>query len=212
MSANLSVAQLRRFLPTLAEAELWANALEPALGRFEITTPPRIAAFLAQVAHESLEFTHLVEGLSYTARRLMVVWPGRFPTLKSALPYERQSEKLANYVYAKRLGNGDTPSGDGWHFRGRGLLQHTGRGRYREAGAALGLPLETQPELLATPAVAALAAGQYWSSHGLNTLADDQNDDDDDADFVRISILINGGRTGLDARRAYWDRAKTALM
>jgi putative chitinase len=211
MADILSEAQLRAFLPTAPRLAEWTAALNAAMARFEIDSPARAAAFLAQVAHESGELQRVAENLSYTAKRLMVVWPRRFPTLDAALPYERQPEKLANYVYAKRLGNGDVPSGDGWRFRGRGLLQITGRGNYSAAGNALGLPLESQPELLETPGPAALAAAQFWQSRGLNVLADDRNDDDDDEDFVTITLTINGGRVGLDARRAYWAQAKAAL-
>jgi putative chitinase len=109
------------------------------------------------------------------------------------------------------MGNGGEHSGDGWRFRGRGLLQITGRGNYRSTEEALGLPLEEQPELLEQPGPAVLAAAHYWKSHGLNELADDRNDDNDDEDFVTISITINGGRAGLDSRREYWERAKAAL-
>jgi putative chitinase len=181
------------------------------MDRFEINSSARIAAFLAQVAHESGELRRLVENLNYSAKGLMRVWPKRFPTLEKATAYERQPEKLANYVYAKRLGNGDEASGDGWRFRGRGLLQITGRGNYRTAAKALELRLEDQPDLLETPPVAALAAAQFWQSRGLNELADDRNDDDDDEDFVRISVIINGGRVGLPDRKHYWSRARQAF-
>ena len=126
--------------------------------------------------------------------------------------YERNPELLANYVYAKRLGNGDAASGDGWRFRGRGLIQLTGRGNYRSCGLAVTLPLETEPEQLETPEAAALAAAQFWQSRGLNHLADDQNDDNDDEDFVAITKVINGGTAGLTARRMYWVRAKAVLV
>ena len=96
--------------------------------------------------------------------------------MEAATPYAHQPEKLANYVYARRLGNGDIASGDGWRFRGRGLLQTTGRGNYRSTGRALGLDLEAEPELLQQPGPAALAAAHFWSSRGLNELADDRND------------------------------------
>jgi len=208
----LSEAQLRRFLPTAPTAGAWTAALNLAMNRFAIDSPQRAAAFLAQVAHESLELQRLVENLSYTAPRLLAVWPKRFPTPASAEPYARQPERLANYVYADRLGNGGSATGDGWRFRGRGLLQITGRGNYRACGLALQLPLEAHPELLETPEVAALAAAQFWQAHGLNELADDRNSDDDDADFVTISVRINGGRVGLAARRAYWVKAKAALV
>ncbi len=141
----------------------------------------------------------------------MRVFSKRFPTLEKATAYAHQPEKLANYVYAERLGNGDVASGDGWRYRGRGLLQITGRANYRSSEEALDLPLEQQPELLQDPVTAALAAGHFWKSHGLNALADDKNDDNDDDDFVRISILIAGGREGLPSRQRYWARAKAAL-
>src|SRR6185436_4674356 len=190
--ADVTPAQLTSFLPTLARVEVWTPALNAAMERFEITTPYRAAAFLAQVAHESAEFSRLTENLSYTAARLCAVWPGRFPTLQAAQPYERNPELLANYVYARRLGNGDAASGDGWRFRGRGLIQLTGRGNYRSCGAAL-------------------AAAQFWQSRGLNHLADDQNDDNDDEDFVKITKIINGGTAGLKSRQQYWARARMVL-
>ena len=207
----ISQAQLAAFLPALPRADEWTAALNAALDRFEINTPPRAAAFLAQVAHESGELQRLVENLSYTAARLCAVWPNRFATVDAAQPYERNPELLANYVYAKRLGNGDVASGDGWRFRGRGLIQLTGRGNYRSCGAAVALPLEAQPELLTSPDAAALAAAQFWQSRGLNHLADDENDDNDDSDFIAITKIINGGAAGLKSRQAYWARAKAAL-
>jgi putative chitinase len=207
----ITEARLTAFLPALPNIAIWTRALEEAMDRFEITTPERSAAFLAQVAHESGDFQRLIERLNYTAKRLMTVWPKRFPTIERATEYENQPEKLANYVYAKRLGNGDVLSGDGWRYRGRGLLQLTGRANYESAGRALDLPLVTAPELLEQPTAAALAAAHFWRSRGLNELADDHNDDNDDADFVRISVIINGGRVGLDHRRTCWARAKVAL-
>ncbi len=211
MADVLTPVQLSAFLPALPDAPGWTAALNAALDRFEINTPARIAAFLAQTAHESAEFRQLVENLNYSAAALCRVWPNRFATLDVARPYERNPEVLANYVYAKRLGNGDVGSGDGWRFRGRGLIQLTGRGNYRSCGAAIALALEDSPEQLETPHAAALAAAQFWQSRGLNHLADDQNDDNDDEDFVAITKIINGGTAGLASRRTYWARAKAAL-
>ncbi|HUK36490.1 MAG TPA: glycoside hydrolase family 19 protein [Vicinamibacterales bacterium] len=207
----LTPAQLTTFLPGLADAASWTAALNAAMDRFEIDTPQRGAAFLAQIAHESGEFRRLVENLNYSAARLCAVWPSRFATPDAAKPYERNPEALANYVYAKRLGNGDVPSGDGWRFRGRGLIQLTGRGNYRSSGVAVALPFEAEPERLETADAAALAAAQFWQSRGLNHLADDSNDDNDDEDFVSITKIINGGTAGLTSRRTYWARAKAAL-
>jgi len=207
----LTADQLAAFLPSLADVPLGTFALSDAMDRFDITSPQRSAAFLAQVAYESTEFRRLVENLDYTAKRLMVVWPNRFTSLDKARLYEHRPERLGNYVYAKRLGNGDEQSGDGFRFRGRGLLQITGRGNYRSVGDAIGLPLTTSPELLEEPGAAALSAGHFWKSRGLNELADDQNDDGDDEDFVTITTIINGGTAGLTKRREYWERAKAAL-
>jgi putative chitinase len=114
-------------------------------------------------------------------------------------------------AYARRLGNGDEQSGDGWRYRGRGLIQVTGRGNYRETGAALFLPLEAQPELLEQAANAALSAAWFWKSHLLNPLADHQTNDIEDADFMTITTKINGGMIGLADRRAFWVKARVAL-
>ncbi len=207
----ISPAQLTAFLPALARADEWRAALNEAMDRFDITTPRRAAAFLAQVAHESDEFQRLEENLSYTAARLCAVWPNRFATVDAARPYERNPQLLANYVYARRLGNGDVATGDGWRFRGRGLIQLTGRGNYRSCGVAIALPLEAEPDRLEQPEPAALAAAQFWNSRGLNHLADDESGDTDDEDFVSITKIVNGGTAGLKSRQMYWARAKAAL-
>jgi putative chitinase len=207
----LTERRLAAFLPKLTDVGIWTAALDQAMDRFDIDSRERTVAFLAQIACESGECRRLTERLNYSAKRLMAVWPKRFTTLEKATQYENQEEKLANYVYAKRLGNGDEASGDGWRFRGRGLLQITGRANYRATGLALGLPLEPNPELLEQPDAAALSAAEFWQSHRLNELADNRNDDDDDEDFVTISIIINGGRVGLEERRRYWARAKAAF-
>ena len=189
----------------------WVQPLNTAMARFDIVTPPRMAAFLAQAAHESNQLRWLVERLDYSPKRLMAVWPRRFPTLEHAEAYAHSPERLANFVYANRLGNGDAASGDGWRYRGRGIFQLTGRGNYRRVGEALGLPLEAEPELHEQPGYAALSAAQFWQARGLNELADDRSDDNDLTDFERICVLVSGGRTGLTARMAYWETAKTVL-
>jgi putative chitinase len=207
----VSEEQLNRIMPQCPDVSLWSVSLNDAMDRFEINNPQRAAAFLAQIAHESGELGKLVENLNYSAKRLMEVWPKRFATLEKARLYERNPERLANYVYAKRLGNGDEQSGDGWRYRGRGVIQVTGRSNYRTIGDVLQLPLEAEPERLEEPEAASLSAAYFWKSRGLNELADDRNDDDDDEDFVTISVIINGGRSGLKGRRAYWAIAKSAL-
>jgi len=199
--------QLRVFLPGLPEPAAWTAALTVACTRFDITSMARVTAFLGQVAHESGEFRRLVENLNYSADRLVQVWPNRFPTLASALPYAHQPEKIANRVYSNRLGNGDEGSGDGWRFRGRGLIQLTGRSNYQLAGLALHMHLAETPDEVAKPLTAALTAAHYWQSRGLNQLADL----DTVEAFDRISHHINGGVLGIAQRRQLWARAKAAL-
>lgn len=209
--SELTEQQLKLVMPGCTDSATWVLALNPAMAQFEITSRERIAAFLAQIAHESGQLTRLSENLNYSAKRLMQVWPNRFATLEKALQYERNPERLANYVYAKRIGNGDEASGDGWSYRGRGLIQLTGRGNYRAAAQGIGLPLEEQPDLVAQPGPAALSAAWFWKSRGLNELADDQNDDNDTEDFKAITKLINGGTVGINERMAFWEKAKSVL-
>ncbi len=207
----LTQDQLKAIMPR-CDAEQWLDPLNAAMERFEINTPARMAAFLAQLAHESTETTCLTEGLTYSrAERLCKVWPKRFPTPASAAPYVKNPQKLANYVYAGRGGNGDEASGDGWRYRGRGLFQLTFKDNYRLAGEALNMPLVDDPDRVTTPAVAALTAAHYWQRLGLNALADHQPGDDDVKDFEGISIRINGGCTGLTERKKYWATAQVVL-
>jgi putative chitinase len=207
----VTAPQMSQIFVHCAQPDAWVAALNPAMNDFDITTPARTAAFLSQIAYESGEFNHLLENLNYSAQRLVQVWPSRFPTLPVAIPYAGNPEKLANYIYANRLGNGPPESGDGWKYRGRGLIQLTGRGNYQQAATGIGRPLVDQPDLLLQPEVAARSAAFFWKSHGLNELADDRSGDDDNADFQLITIRINGGTNGLDGRRAYWAQAKNAL-
>ncbi|WP_338759302.1 glycoside hydrolase family 19 protein [Massilia sp. METH4] len=203
---------LRRVFPNCCDAEDWATALDTALSRFHITTRDRICAFLAQTSHESAHFSRLEESLFYrTPARLMAVWPKRFPTEASALPYVQNPERLANFVYARRMGNGDEASGDGFRFRGRGLIQLTGRSNYQQAGEALGLDLVSAPECLTTKGVAALTAAWFWDSRGLNALADHDKPDEDMEDFMEITRRINGGTVGLDERLAAYKLLRKAL-
>lgn len=189
--------------------ELITRSFKCAVIRFSLTTPTRQSAFLAQAAHESAGFTRLTENLNYSATGLAATWPGRFRGADGqpnalARALNRRPEAIANVVYANRMGNGPEASGDGWRYRGRGLLQITGRAQYERCGAALGLPLVEQPDLLAQPEPAVLSAAWFWQVNGLNELADA-------GDFEAITRRINGGLNGLAERRALWAKFREAL-
>ena len=202
-------------------ATRWAPHLAAAAARYAITPPARLAAWLAQVVHESAGLARTSERLDYTAARLAAVWPHRFPTAADAAALAHRPEALANRVYASRLGNGDEASGDGWRFRGRGLVQLTGRRNYRACGLALGLPLDDEPDALLRPDVAARSAGWYWAPHaacacdrcyrgfpdGCNALADAESADG----FKQITRIVNGGLTGYPDRAALWIAALGVL-
>lgn len=160
--------------------------------------------WLAQLAHESAMFERMVESLNYTkAAQIRRTWPKRFANNSAAVAFVRKPERLANFVYANRLGNGDAASGDGWKYRGRGLIQVTGKDNYSDAGEALGLPLLEEPELLEEPVRAADAAGWFWKSHGLNRFASNIND---------CTRAINGGLNGLPDRMRLYNRASAAAL
>lgn len=182
----------------------WATAIADEMPRWHISTPQRQAMFLAQCAHESAGFTRFEENLSYSAEALQRTWPSRFPSFAAAAEVARQPERIANRVYADRLGNGNEASGDGWRFRGRGAIQITGRSNYRRAGLSLGFPLEANPTEAALPAQGARVACWYWFFHGLNDLADD-------GDFEGITRRINGGLTGIVDREKWLAKARRVI-
>lgn len=162
----------------------------------------RLCHWLGQFAHESRGFTAFEENLSYSAERLVKVWPNRFPTLKSALPYARNPEALANKVYMFRMGN-DEP-GDGWKYRGRGP-QLTGKENYELAEKGTALPLVANPDLAAKPENFVLIACDFWKRNNCNPAADDDN-------LVLVTRKINGGNIGLDARRQLVLKAKRLIL
>ena len=182
----------------------WMKPLNDTFTRFGIATPKQQAAFIGQCQHESGNFKLLKEGLSYSAERLMKVWPKRFPTLESAQPYARNEKALANKVYAGRMGNRDESSGDGARFCGRGCIQLTGSTSYFQAGKALGVDLWANPEIVATPEYAALTAGWFWWTHKCNEIAEA-------GDWVKLTKIINGGTVGLDDRIKHINQALAVL-
>jgi putative chitinase len=181
----------------------WARALNDACNAFEIDTKGREAAWLAQCAHESSSFNTLVENLNYSAQGLLATFP-RYFTPQQCADYAREPERIANRVYANRNGNGPEETGDGWLYRGRGLIQITGAANYRRCGVDLNIDLLAEPELIEQPTYAALSAAWYWRANGCNELADAGN-------FAGITRRINGGLTGQDDRLAWLAKAQKAL-
>lgn len=170
---------------------------------FEINTTNRMAMFLAQTAHESGIFSATVENLNYNASGLTRTWPSRFPA-SIANQYARNQEMIANRAYCDRMGNGNEASGDGWKYRGRGVIQLTGKDNYRACGKALGLDLISNPDSGAQSPVVVLSAGWFWNTRKLN-------DWSDRGDVVTVTKRINGGTNGLSDRTKHYKHALEVL-
>lgn len=183
----------------------WVDALNETFQRFNITTPRQQAAFIGQCGHECGRFKVLEENLNYKAATLMKLWPKRFPTVDIASEYAGKPQKIANKVYASRMGNRDEASGDGYRFRGRGCVQLTGSDSYFHAGKALGVDFWANPDLVATPQYAALTAGWFWSTHNCNNLAEA-------ADWLALTKKINGGTIGYDDRVLHTNEALAVFV
>jgi putative chitinase len=192
-------------LAKLHIGQQWVTALNDTFSKFGILTPNQQAAFIGQCGHECGHFRILEENLNYRAATLMKLWPKRFPTLEIANAYAGNPKKIANMVYANRMGNRDESSGDGYRFRGRGCIQLTGHANYFHAGKALGVDFVMEPDLVATPKYAALTAGWFWSTHGCNSLAEA-------ADWTGLTKKINGGTIGLEDRIKHTNEALNVLM
>jgi len=164
--------------------------------KFEINTPLRLAHFLSQAGHESGGFRLTKENLNYSAKGLNGIFKKYFPTLESALPYERKPEKIANKVYGGRMGNGPESSGEGAKFCGRGYIQLTGKDNYTAFGKSINEDICSNPELVGTKH-ALTSAAWFWSKNGLNKLADGGSTD---AVVTSITKRVNGGTIGLEDR------------
>ena len=186
----------------LAYALPYIPLFDSVLPRFGIDTPLRKVHFLAQIAHESNGFRAKVESLYYSsAERLCKIFPKYFPTLESASTYVGQPERTANKIYANRMENGDETSGDGWRFRGRGLIQLTGRYNYTALTKAVGQDFVNNPDLVASPEWALSSACWYWQNRNINKYADAD-------DIEMVTLRVNGGKIGIDERRHYLEGFK----
>ena len=193
-----------------ALAVQWLPHISQAAHRYQIdASPRRLAAWLATIAHESARLTLLVENLNYSADGLAQTWPSRYADMTgqpnaTAIRIARKPEDIANLTYSGRMGNGSAGSGDGWRYRGRGLIQITGRANYAASGAELGLDLILNPERLEEPYYAAMSAAEWWHRHGCNELADT-------GDLAAVTRRVNGGLTGLDDRLKLYSAALAYL-
>jgi putative chitinase len=207
-------ADLLRIMPlSSANADAFAVPLGAAMVEFGIDTPRRQAAFLAQVGHESDQLSALEENMNYRPQAILDTFNSathvRF-TPEQAELYGRTPERpanrqmIANIAYANRGGNGDAASGDGWTFRGAGLIQLTLRNAHEACADHFGVPRSDIGKWLRTPEGASRSAARYWKENGLNELADS-------GDFVRITVRINGGLKGQAQRLALWDSARQVM-
>ena len=204
---ELTLQQLKQLLPKNPYVEHWHKALAQLFPDYEINTPQRMAAFIAQCAHESAGFMVLRENLNYRWQTLRKIFPKYFPTDELAQRYAsmpNRQEAIANRVYASRMGNGPEESGDGFRYCGRGLIQLTGRDNYAWFAASLGITPEEATEYLSTFEGAAQSACWFWETNKLNQWADKN-------DIITLTKRINGGTIGLDDRIKHYEHALHVL-
>lgn len=204
MTHQLSYSELQQLIPKNPYVKQWHTALAQLLPDYEINTKQRIAAFIAQCAHESGNFTALRENLNYRAVTLRKIFPKYFPTDALAQQYAGKQEAIANLVYANRMGNGPPESGDGYRYSGKGLIQLTGRDNYVWFAASLGISVEEAAEYLETFEGAAQSACWFWETNKLNTWADK-------GDILTLTKRINGGTIGLEDRIKHYNHALHVL-
>ena len=204
---ELSKDQLKQLLPKNPYIDHWHNALKQLFPDYEINTPQRMAAFIAQCTHESGGFMVLTENLNYRWQSLRKIFPKYFPDDAIAQDYAgrpNKQEAIANRIYSSRMGNGPEESGDGYRFRGRGLIQLTGRHNYTWFAASLEISPEEATEYLTTFEGAAQSACWFWESNKLNQWADK-------GDILTLTKRINGGTIGLDDRIKHYEHALHVL-
>jgi putative chitinase len=194
-----TLEQLKQLIPNNPYVEQWHSALSRLFPDYEINTPQRMAAFIAQCSHESAGFTALKENLNYSAASLSRVWPSRFPP-EIAAQYAGKQEMIANRAYCDRMGNGPESSGDGWKYAGKGLIQLTGKDNYTRFAESLEMDVEDVPEYLTTFEGAAQSACWFWESNNLNQWADK-------GDILTLTKRINGGTIGLEDRIKHYEHA-----
>jgi putative chitinase len=204
MSTLLTAEQFAAIFPKHKDPETWAATLDYVLFEFGLVEPQQIAMFLAQCGHESAEFTVFQENLNYSADGLMKTFPKYFRDVDPAR-YARQPQRIANRVYANRMENGNEASGDGWKYRGRGVIQLTGRRNYRLCSKYLyddENVLLNDPDILLEKRDGLLAALWFWEVHNL----------DDIDDIVKSTRIINGGQHGIKDRTRLYNLSLSVLQ
>jgi len=197
--------QVRELLKGNSETDEWFEAMEEILPFYEINTVNRVAGFIAQCAHESNNFRVLQENLNYSSKALDAIFGKYFVRAgRNAKEYHRQPEKIANVIYASRMDNGDTASGDGWRFRGRGVIQLTGRHNYTKFGSSLSINAEQAIKYVKTKKGALESACWFWDTNKINRYADKQ-------DITGMTKRINGGTIGLADRKKHYKHALEVL-
>jgi putative chitinase len=198
----MTTEKLKACLPA-CQPDKWVDPINQVIAKYDINTPLRLACFLSQTGYESNSYNVLTEDLNYNADQLVKYWPNLF-TGKTAQAYAHQPERIANRIYGNRLGNGNESTYDGWNYRGRGIIQTTGKINYEKVSIGLNIRAVEQPDLLLTPLYAALSAGLYWATNGLNAYADK-------SDIITLTKLINGGVNGLSDRVKLFNHIITIL-
>lgn len=204
ISSILTIEKFKAILPNNPNILEWYSSLNRFLPNYNITTLKRIAAFLAQTAHESADYIRLSENLNYSATGLLKVWPNRFSNIKIAKQYEKNPEKIGNFVYGNRLGNGPVNSGDGYNYRGRGLIQLTGKANYLEFSEFSKISFNDIIKYLETFDGAVHSACWFWQKHDLNSYSDKN-------DILGQTVKINGGKKGLADRSKRYVNYKKIL-
>ena len=204
MQFDFKVEQVAELLPRV-NGLLWHDAMQRVLPKWNIDTVERVAGFIAQTAHESGGYTVLTENLNYSAEALDKIFPKYFKRAgRNAQDYHRQPEKIANVIYADRMNNGNENSGDGWRFRGGGILQLTGRYNYTQFGKAEDMSAEEATEFVRSPIGALASACWFWDTNNINKYCDNQ-------DIVGMTKRINGGTIGLEDRKKHYAHALEVL-
>jgi putative chitinase len=201
---NFTLDKFKQIIGNNPHADHWFEALCEVLPDYDINTKPRVAAFLAQTAHESGGYTAIKENLNYKAASLCKVWPRYFPNMDVANQYANKPEKIANRAYANRMGNGPEESGDGWKFCGRGLIQLTGKDNYTRYAQSLEISLDEASEHLTTFEGCVQSAAWFWEANNLNSWADK-------GDMLTLTKRINGGTLGLEDRIKHYNHALEVL-